>query len=128
MSPLRAVGYIRVSTEEQVQGFSLDAQAERIKAFAISQDYTLAAIHRDEGYSAKDLNRPGIRRLLADVKEGCVDIVLRRTCWWASRLRLDLPIRQVGTFDRQGSNWHLVWWPQRDETPNGIPAEFLIKL
>jgi hypothetical protein len=20
------------------------------------------------------------------------------------------------------------WWPQRDETPNGIPAEFVIKL
>ncbi|MGH7564656.1 MAG: recombinase family protein [Vicinamibacteria bacterium] len=55
MNPLRAVGYIRVSTEEQAQGFSLDAQAERIKAFALSQDYTLLAIHKDDGLSAKDL-------------------------------------------------------------------------
>jgi hypothetical protein len=23
---------------------------------------------------------------------------------------------------------HLVWWPQRDKTPNGIPAEFVIEL
>ena len=43
-----------------------------------------------------------------------------------ARLRLDLPIRQLGGFDRAGSRWHLVWWPQRDKTPNGIPAEFVI--
>jgi site-specific DNA recombinase len=55
-----AIGYVRVSTEEQAQGFSLNAQEERIRAFALSQDYTLAAVHRDDGYSAKDLNRPGI--------------------------------------------------------------------
>lgn len=72
----KAVGYVRVSTEEQVQGFSLDAQVDRIKAYALSQDYALIEIHRDDGYSAKDLNRPGIRRLLADVRRGQVDVVL----------------------------------------------------
>ena len=45
-----------------------------------------------------------------------------------ARLKLDLPIRQVGKFDLPGSKWHLVWWPQRDETPNDIPAEFVITL
>jgi len=41
-----------------------------------------------------------------------------------ARLKLDLPIRQLGKFDRlagsfdqAGSNWHLVWWPQRDSNP-----------
>jgi site-specific DNA recombinase len=59
-----------------VQGFSLDAQVERIKAYALSQDYTVLAMLRDDGFSAKDLNRPGIRRLLADVRAGGVDVVL----------------------------------------------------
>lgn len=43
-----------------------------------------------------------------------------------ARLKLDLPIRPLGEFDRSGANWRLIWWPQRDETPNGIPAEFAI--
>ena len=29
--PTRAVGYVRVSTDEQVQGFSLEGQVERIQ-------------------------------------------------------------------------------------------------
>ncbi|MGH7564178.1 MAG: recombinase family protein [Gemmatimonadota bacterium] len=37
-SPVRAVGYVRVSTEEQVQGFSLEGQAEQIRSYAESQD------------------------------------------------------------------------------------------
>jgi site-specific DNA recombinase len=74
---LRAVGYVRVSTEEQVQqGFSLDAQADRIRAYGQSQDYALSSIYSDEGYSAKDLERPAIRRLLADVATGSIDVLL----------------------------------------------------
>jgi site-specific DNA recombinase len=73
---IRAIGYVRVSTDEQVQGFSLDAQAERIRTYALSQDCSLVHIHRDDGYSAKDLNRPGTRLLLADVKAGRVEVIL----------------------------------------------------
>lgn len=79
--PLHAAGYVRGSTEEQVQGFSLDAQAERIKAYALSQDYSLVHIHRDDGYSAKDMNR--LRRLLADVKGGSV-MSFSSTSWTGS--------------------------------------------
>jgi site-specific DNA recombinase len=73
---VRAVGYARVSTDEQVQGFSLEGQEERIRSYADSQDYSLERIYRDDGYSAKDLNRLGIRRLLADVASGAIDVVL----------------------------------------------------
>ncbi len=76
IEPTRAVGYVRVSTDEQVQGFSLEGQAERIRSYAESQDYSLECIYRDDGYSAKDLNRPDIQRLLADVASGSVDVVL----------------------------------------------------
>jgi hypothetical protein len=37
-SPQRAVAYIRESTEEQGQGFSLDAQRESIRRFAPEND------------------------------------------------------------------------------------------
>lgn len=36
--PRRAIGYVRVSTDEQVEGFSLEGQAERIQSYTESQD------------------------------------------------------------------------------------------
>jgi site-specific DNA recombinase len=61
----RAIGYIRVSTEEQArEGVSLDVQAARIRAYCEAKGWTLVEIFRDEGRSAKDLHRPGIQRAL----------------------------------------------------------------
>jgi hypothetical protein len=36
------------------------------------------------------------------------------------------PRRPLGKPDRAGSKWHPVWRLQRDENPNGIPAELVI--
>jgi len=66
---LRAYGYVRVSTEEQAQeGVSLDAQEERIKAYAFAHGLELVKIFRDEGHSAKSLNRPAMQELLNTIK------------------------------------------------------------
>ena len=63
--PLRAYGYVRVSTEEQAaEGLSLEAQEEKIRAYASFKDLELVEIIRDEGASGKDLNRPGFQELL----------------------------------------------------------------
>ena len=63
---LRAVGYVRVSTEQQAtEGVSLEAQQVRIRAHCVSQDIELVDIVIDEGFSAKSLDRPGIKRALA---------------------------------------------------------------
>ena len=65
---LRAIGYVRVSTEEQaLTGVSLDAQEEKIRAYCIAKEWDLIRVIRDEGYSAKDLNRPRIQEII----EGC---------------------------------------------------------
>lgn len=50
----RAIGYVRVSTEEQsAEGVSLDAQETRIRAYAAMRGFELEAIYREEGVSAK---------------------------------------------------------------------------
>ena len=55
---LRAVGYVRVSTDQQAQeGVSMDAQQVRIRAHCISQEIDLGDIVIDDGYSAKSLER-----------------------------------------------------------------------
>jgi len=49
----KAIGYVRVSTQEQVtNGVSLDAQAEKIRAYASLYDITLLDIIIDAGESA----------------------------------------------------------------------------
>jgi DNA invertase Pin-like site-specific DNA recombinase len=49
---LRAVGYVRVSTERQAQeGVSLDAQRSRLRAHCVGQSIKLIEFITDDGYS-----------------------------------------------------------------------------
>jgi len=68
--PLAAI-YIRVSTQDQAQhGFSLDAQEDSLQNYAKALGYEIFKIYRDEGKSAKDLNRPEMIQMLADAEAG----------------------------------------------------------
>lgn len=63
---MKAVGYIRVSTEGQAQdGVSLDAQRAKIEAWALANDAELLAVEVDAGISGKRAdNREGLQRAL----------------------------------------------------------------
>lgn len=68
---MKAVGYVRVSTEEQAsQGVSLNAQTEKVKAYASLYDIELIEIITDAGVSAKTLDRPGLNKALAMLEAG----------------------------------------------------------
>jgi DNA invertase Pin-like site-specific DNA recombinase len=74
---MRAIGYIRVSTEKQAdRGVSLEAQSEKVRAMAVVQGAELAEVIVDAGESAKSLDRPGMARLLAMVDSKAVDVVI----------------------------------------------------
>jgi len=62
----KAIGYLRVSTAGQAtDGVSLDAQRERIEAWAKAHDFELLGIQRDAGISGgKASNRPGLQKAL----------------------------------------------------------------
>jgi DNA invertase Pin-like site-specific DNA recombinase len=73
----RVVGYVRVSTTMQAErGVSLDAQEERLRAYASLYALELVALIRDEGQSAKSLDRPGLQRALTMLRKGEVDGLL----------------------------------------------------
>ncbi len=61
-----AIGYIRVSTEEQAtEGVSLDAQRAKIEAWCQLNDFELLEVCADEGISGKRAdNRPGLQEAL----------------------------------------------------------------
>lgn len=73
----RTAIYIRCSTDEQVEnGVTLAAQEARLRAFALATEREVDEVVIDDGYSAKDLNRPGITRLLDEVRAGNVETVI----------------------------------------------------
>jgi DNA invertase Pin-like site-specific DNA recombinase len=77
MNAMLAIGYVRVSTDRQAdQGASLEAQTARVQAMATVQSAELVDVVVDGGESAKSMNRPGLRRVLALVESGKVDAVI----------------------------------------------------
>jgi len=74
---MKVIGYTRVSTEEQASsGVSLQAQVEKLRAYASCYDLEIVEIIEDGGQSAKSLNRPGIQRALQMMREGQVQGIL----------------------------------------------------
>jgi DNA invertase Pin-like site-specific DNA recombinase len=69
---MKAIGYIRVSTQGQVEdGVSLDAQEAKVRAWADLNNAAEVVIFRDEGISGKRSdNRPGLQDALAMVGKG----------------------------------------------------------
>ena len=82
MKPLRCAVYTRKSTEDGLeQEFnSLDAQREACEAYILSQrheGWSLVPTHYDDGgFSGGNMERPGLRALLADVDAGLVDVIV----------------------------------------------------
>lgn len=74
----RCVLYPRVSTEMQVDGFSLDGQKNSLKRFADREEMEIVNIYEDAGKSGKSIEgRPAFKQMLNDIENGLsIDYVL----------------------------------------------------
>ena len=62
--------YTRVSTAMQVDGYSLDAQRDKLRKYAQYEDMLIAGEYSDEGFSGKNIQgRPEFQRMLIDIQE-----------------------------------------------------------
>ncbi len=67
--------YTRVSTTMQIDGYSLDAQRTRMRAFAEFNDYEVAGEYEDAGKSGKSIEgRDEFNRMMEDIKTGKDDV------------------------------------------------------
>ena len=63
--------YTRVSTAIQVDGYSLDAQKDKLRKYAEYQDMTIAEEFSDEGHSGKNIKgRPEFVRMMEKIESG----------------------------------------------------------
>jgi DNA invertase Pin-like site-specific DNA recombinase len=70
-TPLRVVGYLRVSTSEQAEsGAGLEAQREAIRAEAARREWTLMAIYEDTASGKSTLGREGLMLAVEAVEHG----------------------------------------------------------
>jgi site-specific DNA recombinase len=103
----RCAVYTRKSSEEGLeQEFnSLDAQREACEAYIASQRSKGWVLVRDRyddgGISGGTLDRPGLQRLLADIEDGLVDVVVVYKIDRLSRSLMDFS-KLVEVFDRNG--------------------------
>lgn len=68
--------YARVSTDEQAkEGYSIGAQCKKLQQYAELNDWS-GVLYVDDGYSAKDLNRPQAIQLFKDIEDKKIDTVV----------------------------------------------------
>ena len=74
----RAAIYARVSTREQAEeGFSIDAQLRRLRAYCRSRGWTVTGEYAERGRSGRTENRPEYRRMIQNADEWDIIIVLK---------------------------------------------------
>ena len=67
--------YTRVSTTMQVDGYSLDAQKEKLKRYAEFQNMEIVNEYSDEGKSGKSVEgRPEFQRMLDNIEKGTDEV------------------------------------------------------
>ena len=77
--------YTRVSTTMQIDGYSLDAQKSRMKAYAEFNDYEIVGEYEDAGKSGKSIEgRIEFNNMMEDIKSG--------NGQWLKSIKFKLPI------------------------------------
>lgn len=69
--------YPRVSTQEQArEGYSIDEQIERLKAFCAAMGWKNYKLYIDAGYSGGNTDRPALQEMIQDIKKGKIEKVV----------------------------------------------------
>lgn len=111
--------YIRVSTEEQaLNGDSLRTQREELTKYALKNGFHIYGIYEDDGFSATNLKRPALQRLLNDVKQNKINRIL------ITKLdRLSRGVRNyykiLDALDEHGVFWQTVFEKYDSSTASG---------
>jgi site-specific DNA recombinase len=104
----KAIGYIRVSTEMQVnEGVSLDAQSAKIRAYCELNDLELIEIVCDAGKSAKTTNRDGLQKCLSMIATGEASALVVYKLDRLSRKVLDT-LNLISEIESHGASLHSI--------------------
>lgn len=112
--------YCRVSTDEQAtQGFSLDAQQQRLEAFCVSQGWDDFICFVDDGYSGTNMDRPGLKKLIRAANRKQINAVIVYRLDRLSRKQRDVLYLLEDVFDANNVTFRSATEPFDTSTPLG---------
>lgn len=79
---MKSVIYSRISKDEQSK-YSIDEQVKRCKDYLEREGHELVEVYIDDGFSAKNMKRPALQRMLSDIKKKSFNMI---TVWVTDRL------------------------------------------
>lgn len=117
----RVALYIRVSTSEQaINGLSLEAQREALEKYAKNKGYSIVDIYADEGITArKQLSkRKELQRLLSDVKKDKIDLILvTKLDRWFRNIKDYYTVQEI--LEAHNCNWRTIFENYDTSTASG---------
>lgn len=75
-SMIKGACYIRVSTDNQLENYSIEEQTSRLRAYCQAKDIHIVNLYTDGGYSGGNTNRPALQQMLDDIASGLIDTVV----------------------------------------------------
>lgn len=73
---IKGACYVRVSTDNQLENYSIEEQIDRLKAYCKAKDITIVKFYTDGGYSGGNMDRPALQQMLSDIKAKIIDAVI----------------------------------------------------
>ena len=130
---MRCAAYVRVSREEQVEGFSLQAQERQIQNWVdrLSGEPVamVTAVYRDEGLSGRTDDRPGFQQMIADARSGLLDAIVVHKFDRLARNREDAVIYKALLRKELGVKVFSVTEPSEDsDSSMGVLIEGMLEV
>lgn len=115
----RVALYIRVSTDRQAkEGDSLEAQENALTNYCKENNYIIVDKYIDGGESGQKIKRTNLQRMLEDVKDGKIDLIVMT--------KLDRWFRSIGDFykvleiiKKHNVGWKTIWEDYDTTTASG---------
>jgi site-specific DNA recombinase len=86
---VRAANYARVSREDQLEGYSIEAQLEAMRRFCKERDWTIVAEYVEPGFTARTDQRPVFLEVMAACERKEMDVLVTHKLDRAYRSLLD---------------------------------------
>lgn len=118
---MRAALYIRVSSADQVKGYSLEAQEDLLRRYAKDHNMTVYKLYADEGISANKAlsKRQALLEMVADAEAGLFGVILFKDITRWSRNSYQYYIVN-DRLEKAGVSWVAVEQPYLEtRTPTG---------
>ncbi len=97
---MKYAAYIRISSDEQIGNYSLDAQKRAIESWVIAQNGLLVTVYTDEGKTGRTANRPAFQKMRQDARKRKFDALVVHKFDRFARNRTDaLAIKSLLRYD-----------------------------